>query len=142
MAIWKTEINIEALQHQRKGTLVEHLGIEYVEIGDDFIKAKMPVDNRTRQPMGLLHGGANVALAESLGSMGANMCLDISKEYALGLDINSNHIRGVREGFVFGIAKPIHIGGKTHVWEIKVYDEQERLVHISRLTMVVLKING
>ncbi|MDB5226950.1 MAG: thioesterase family protein [Bacteroidota bacterium] len=140
MVIWKTEIDIAVLQQQRKGTLVEHLGIEYVEIGDDFIKAKMPVDNRTRQPMGLLHGGANVALAESLGSMGANMCLDNSKEYALGLDINSNHIRGVREGFVFGVAKPIHIGVKTHVWEIKVYDEKERLVHISRLTMVVLQI--
>lgn len=142
MAIWKQEINMEALTQQRKGTLVEHLGIEYVEIGDDFVKARMPVDHRTVQPMGLLHGGANVALSESLGSMAANLCLDNSKEYALGLDINSNHIRGVREGFVTGIARPIHIGGKTHVWEIKVYDEKDRLVHISRLTMVVLQVSG
>lgn len=135
-------MNIEVLQEHRKNTLVEHLGIEYLEIGGDFVKARMPVDHRTRQPLGLLHGGAHVALAESLGSMAANLCLDTSKEYALGLDINSNHIRSVREGFVTGIAKPVHIGGKTQVWEIKIYDEQERLLNISRLTMIVLKLGS
>lgn len=139
MAIWKVNnITVEALNQQSKGTLVEHLGIEMTEIGEDYVKAKMPVDNRTRQPLGLLHGGAHVVLAESLGSMAANLCLDITKEYALGLDINSNHIKSVRDGFVIGIAKPIHIGGKTHIWEIKIYDEKETLLNISRLTMMVL----
>jgi len=139
MAIWKVEnITIEILNQQSKGTLVEHLGIEMTELGDDYVKARMPVDNRTRQPLGLLHGGAHVVLAESLGSMAANLCLDISKEYALGLDINSNHIKSVRDGFVTGIAKPIHIGGKTQIWEIKIYDDKENLLNISRLTMMVL----
>ncbi|MFN8259959.1 MAG: hotdog fold thioesterase [Chitinophagales bacterium] len=139
MQIWKVNnITVEALNQQSKGTLVEHLGIEMTELGDDFVKAKMPVDNRTRQPLGLLHGGAHVVLAESLGSMAANLCLDISKEYALGLDINSNHIKSVRDGFVTGVAKPIHIGGKTQIWEIKIYDEKENLLNISRLTMIVL----
>ncbi len=139
MRIWKvTDITVDALNQQSKGTLVEHLGIEMTELGDDFVKAKMPVDNRTRQPLGLLHGGAHVVLAESLGSMAANLCLDITKEYALGLDINSNHLKSARDGFVTGIAKPIHIGAKTQVWEIKIYDEKENLLNISRLTMMVL----
>lgn len=141
MSIWKHEsISLEALQQQSKNTLVEHLGIEYLEIGEDFVKARMPVDKRTHQPMGLLHGGAHVVLAESLGSMAANLCLDISKEYALGLDINSNHIRSVRNGYVIGIARPIHIGSKTQIWEIKIYDEKDRLLNISRLTMMVLSV--
>ena len=140
MRIWKvTDITVDALNQQSKGTLVEHLGIEMTELGDDFVKAKMPVDNRTRQPLGLLHGGAHVVLAESLGSMAANLCLDITKEYALGLDINSNHLKSARDGFVTGITKPIHIGVKTQVWEIKIYDEKENLLNISRLTMMVLK---
>lgn len=139
MSIWKvTNFTLDAVQQQSKGTIAEQLGIEWLEIGDDFVKAKMPVDHRTKQPMGLLHGGASVVLAESLGSMAANLCLDISKEYAVGLDINSNHLKGVRDGFVFGIAKPIHIGAKTQVWEIKIYDEKENLINISRLTMMVL----
>ncbi|MFN8295857.1 MAG: hotdog fold thioesterase [Chitinophagales bacterium] len=139
MTIWKVNnIALDALNHQSKGTMVEHLGIEIIELGDDFVKAKMPVDHRTKQPMGLLHGGASVVLAESLGSMAANLCLDISKEYAVGLDINSNHIKSVREGFVTGIARPIHIGSKTQVWEIKIYDEKDNLINISRLTMAVL----
>ncbi len=140
MRIWKIEhVSLEGLQQQSKGTLVEHLGIEYLEMGDDYVKARMPVDHRTRQPMGLLHGGAHVVLAESLGSMAANLCLDITKEYALGLDINSNHIRSAREGWVIGIARPVHLGSKTQIWEIKIYDEKENLLNISRLTMIVLK---
>ena len=139
MTIWKIKnISLDALNQQSKGTMVEHLGIEMMELGTDFVKAKMPVDHRTKQPMGLLHGGASVVLAESLGSMAANLCLDITKEYAVGLDINSNHLKSVRDGFVFGIAKPIHIGSKTQVWEIKIYDEKDNLVNISRLTMAVL----
>lgn len=139
MKIWKVDnITIEAVNQQSKGTIAEQIGIEWLEIGDDFVKGRMPVDHRTKQPMGLLHGGASVVLAESLGSMAANLCLDITKEYAVGLDINSNHLKGVREGFVYGIAKPIHIGGKTQVWEIKIYDEKDNLINISRLTMAVL----
>lgn len=140
MSIWKIDsISLEALQAQAKNTLVEHLGIQYVEIGDDFVKAKMPVDKRTHQPMGLLHGGAHVVLAETLGSMAANLCLDSTKEYALGLDINSNHLKAIKSGFVIGTAKPIHIGGKTQVWEIKIHDGNGNLLNISRLTMMVLK---
>jgi uncharacterized protein (TIGR00369 family) len=140
MQIWKIQgITIEALQQNSKNTLVEHLGIEFTEIGEDFLKAKMPVDHRTVQPMGLLHGGAHVVLAESLGSSAANLCLDITKEYALGLDINSNHLKSAKSGFVYGIARPIHIGSKTQVWEIKIFDEKENLLNISRLTMMVLK---
>ncbi|MEN9448768.1 MAG: hypothetical protein RJA25_2058 [Bacteroidota bacterium] len=140
MRIWKYDnITLDSLAFRSKDTLVEHLGIEYLELGDNFIKARMPVDNRTRQPMGLLHGGAHVVLAESLGSLAANLCLDTMQEYALGLDINSNHIKAVRDGFVTGIAQPIHIGNKTQVWEIKIYDEKDNLLNISRLTMMVMK---
>ncbi len=140
MAIWKFDnITLESLTARNKGTMMEHLGIECIEVGNDFIKARMPVDHRTRQPMGLLHGGAHVALAESLGSIAANLCLDVTKEYALGLDINSNHLRAVQEGYVFGIAKPIHLGSKTQVWEIKIYDENDKLLNISRLTMMVMQ---
>lgn len=140
MRIWKYDnITLDSLAFRSKDTLVEHLGIEYLELGDNFIKARMPVDNRTRQPMGLLHGGAHVVLAESLGSLAANLCLDTMQEYALGLDINSNHIKAVRDGFVTGIVQPIHIGNKTQVWEIKIYDEKDNLLNISRLTMMVMK---
>lgn len=140
MAIWHIQgITTEALQQNSKNTLVEHLGIEFTEIGDDYIVAKMPVDHRTHQPMGLLHGGAHVVLAETLGSTAANLCLDVTKAYALGLDINSNHLKSARNGFVYGTAKPIHIGAKTQVWEIKIVDENQQLLNISRLTMIVLK---
>ena len=139
MQIWKANgISLEALQQNSKNTLVEHLGIEFTEIGDDFISAKMPVDHRTHQPMGLLHGGAHVVLAETIGSTAANLCLDVTKEYALGLDINSNHLKGISSGFVYGTAKPIHIGAKTQVWEIKICNDKNQLLNISRLTMMVL----
>ncbi|MEZ5027010.1 MAG: hotdog fold thioesterase [Chitinophagales bacterium] len=140
MSIWKfKEIDLNILQERDKNTILETLGIEYTAIGEDFISAKMPVDKRTHQPMGLLHGGAHVVLAESLGSVAANLCLDVSKEYALGLDINSNHLKSIRSGYVYGTAKPIHIGSKTQVWEIKIKDENEHLLNISRITMIVLQ---
>jgi 1,4-dihydroxy-2-naphthoyl-CoA hydrolase len=142
MAIWKQLPSIDALNVQRKNTMMEHLGIDLVEIGEDFVKATMPVDKRTHQPMGLLHGGAHVALAETIGSIAANLCLDNARQYALGLDINSNHLRGVRSGHVTGIAKPVNIGRKVQVWEIKIYDEKEQLLNISRLTMMVLDIGS
>jgi 1,4-dihydroxy-2-naphthoyl-CoA hydrolase len=140
MAIWfKQDLSVADLTPLGKNTMGEHIGIEWTEVGADYIKARMPVDNRTRQPYGLLHGGASVALAETLGSVAAAMVIDHSVFYCVGLDINANHMRGVKEGFVTGITKPLHIGSSTHVWEIKIYDEKEKLVCVSRLTVAVLK---
>jgi 1,4-dihydroxy-2-naphthoyl-CoA hydrolase len=116
----------------------EHLGIEFIEVGEDFLKGRMPVDHRTRQPYGLLHGGASVALAETLGSVGAAYVVDRRQFNTVGLEINANHVRGVREGFVTGTARPIHIGKSTQVWEIRITDEREKLVCISRLTVAIL----
>ena len=126
------------LNENRKMTMIDHLGIEFLEVGDDFIKAKMPVDQRTIQPFGLLHGGASVALAETLGSVAANLCVDRETKMCVGLEINANHIRPVTNGFVYGIATPIHIGFSTQLWEIRIHNEQEKLVCISRLTMAIL----
>lgn len=139
MSIWKMKISLQQAQEHSRHTLADTLGIEFLEIGDDYVKARMPVDERTRQPMGILHGGAHVALAESIGSMAANLCLDTSKEYAVGLDINSNHIRKTSSGWVIGIARPVHLGAQTQVWEIKIFDESDKLLNITRLTMLVLK---
>ena len=140
MGIWfKKDLSVADLAPLGKNTMADHIGIEWVELGEDFIAARMPVDNRTRQPYGLLHGGASVALAETLGSVAAAMVVDTSKFYCVGLEINANHVRSAREGFVTGIAKPIHIGASTHVWDIKIYDEREKLVCVSRLTVAILK---
>jgi 1,4-dihydroxy-2-naphthoyl-CoA hydrolase len=142
MGIWcKKDLSLADIANLGKGNMAEHIGIEWVELGGDFLSARMPVDYRTRQPYGLLHGGASVALAETLGSVAAAMVVDSDKFYCVGLDINANHVRSAREGFVTGIAKPLHIGASTQVWEIKIYDERERLVCISRLTVAVLKLN-
>ena len=122
-----------------KGNLGEHLGMEFTEIGPDYIKATMPVDHRTKQPYGLLHGGASVALAETLGSVGAAMVVDHTEYICVGQEINANHLRSVRSGIVTGTAKPIHIGSSSQVWEIKIHDERDHLVCISRLTVAVLK---
>src|SRR5690606_29233027 len=111
-----------------RNTLAEHIGIEFITIGEDFIEARMPVDPRTHQPMGLLHGGASVVLAETLGSVGATLCVDQSRQFCVGLEINANHIKAVRSGFVTGVARPIHIGGKTQVWEIRISNEQKELI--------------
>ena len=142
MGIWfKKELTLTDFAELGNGTMGEHIGIEWTELGEDFLSARMPVDNRTRQPYGLLHGGASVALAETLGSVAAAMVVDDTKFYCVGLDINANHIRSTREGFVTGIAKPLHIGASTHVWEIKIYDEREKLICVSRLTVAILKLN-
>lgn len=119
-------------------TMVSHLGIVFTEIGSDFIKATMPVDSRTHQPLGLLHGGASVALAETLGSVAATCCIDTTIQYCVGLEINANHIKSVRSGMVTGRTNAIHIGKKTQVWEIKIVNDQEELVCISRITMAVI----
>jgi 1,4-dihydroxy-2-naphthoyl-CoA hydrolase len=121
-----------------RGNMVGFLGIEFTEVGPDYVCAKMPVDERTRQPMGLLHGGASVALAETLGSIAAYCTIDPDKQYCVGLDINANHVRAVSDGFVYGKATPLHLGRSTQVWEIRITDETGKLVCISRLTMSVL----
>ena len=131
-------ITCEALNKLSRNTLVDHLGIEFSDVGEDFISAKMPVDHRTHQPLGLLHGGASVVLAETLGSMAANCCIDTKLQYCVGLDINANHIKSVTQGFVTGTTKAIHIGKRTHVWEIKIVSEQNDLICISRITMAVI----
>ncbi len=136
--IWKIKPTIEMLHDfYPKEHIGEYIGIEFTEIGDDYLTGKMPVDHRTRQPLGLLHGGASCVLAETLGSVGASLCIDQTKQVAVGLDINANHLRAVREGYVYGTAKPIHIGRSTQVWEIKIVNESKQLVCISRLTMAV-----
>lgn len=138
MSFIQKGITIEQLNKLSPNTLAHSLGIEYIAIGDDFISAKMPVDHRTHQPLGMLHGGASVALAETLGSIGAYCCLDNKTQYCVGLEINANHIKSIKEGFVVGTAKPLHLGKKTQVWEIRIKNEQEELICISRLTMAVI----
>lgn len=137
MSIWHRPVVLTDLP--RRPSLASHLGIEFMDIGDDFVRARMPVDDRTRQPFGLLHGGASVALAETLGSIGATLVVDPEKFQCVGQEINANHVRGVREGFVIGTARPIHLGRRSHVWEIRIVDEQDRLVCISRLTVAVIE---
>ena len=138
MKIWQTEVTLEGLASRNKNTMFETVGIEFTEIGDDFLVARMPVDNRTRQPLGIMHGGASCVLAESVGSTAANCCVDPAKYYCVGLDINTNHIRSIREGFVIGIAKPFHLGRSTQVWSIEIFNEQKQLISVNRLTMAVL----
>lgn len=138
MSIWFTQATPEELNSGSTYTMVQHIGIEFIEVGEDWIKARMPVDQRTIQPFGLLHGGASVTLAESLGSVAANLCVDTEKKMCVGLEINANHVRSVRSGYVYGITKPIHIGSSTQLWEIQIRDEEDRLVCVSRLTMAVL----
>jgi len=118
--------------------MVTHLGIEFTAIGEDFIEAKMPVDHRTQQPLGLLHGGASLALAETLGSIAAACCLNLNEQYCVGLEINANHIKSVKEGVVTGTVMPLHMGRKTHVWEIKIRNEKKDLICVSRITMAVM----
>jgi 1,4-dihydroxy-2-naphthoyl-CoA hydrolase len=139
MTIWKSPRSVEELNSSGVGTLVEHLGIRFTEIGDDFIRGTMPVDARTRQPYGLLHGGASVALAETLGSMGATMCVDAREYLCVGQEINANHVRAARTGLVTGTARPVHLGGRTHVWTIEIQNDAGNLVCTSRLTIAIIR---
>ena len=141
MNIWKEIIDLQIAAKRSENTMVEYLGIEFTEVGDDYIKARMPVDHRTQQPLGIMHGGASCVLAETVGSIAANYCVDPKKQYCVGLDINTNHIRSIRSGFVIGTAKPYHLGRSTQVWSIEITDEQDRLISINRLTMAVLDKN-
>ena len=138
MGIFRTHRTVEALNKWSANTIASQIGIEFTAIGEDYLEATMPVDHRTHQPLGLLHGGASVTLAETLGSVAATLCVDETKQFCVGLEINANHIRSVREGYVKGITKPVHIGKKTQIWEIRITTADGDLVCISRITMAVL----
>lgn len=140
MAIWTREISLEAVNERCQGSLIGHIGIEVVEIGDDYLKARMPVDTRTKQPAGVLHGGASVVLAETLASWAATFSVDSTKHHCVGLEINANHVRAASSGFVYGTARPIHLGRSTHIWEVRVTNEDDKLVCVSRVTMAVLDV--
>lgn len=139
--IFPKNLTLDTLNDWGKNTMTDFLGIEFTKIGNDFLEATMPVSPRTKQPLGLLHGGANVVLAETLGSVAATLTLDKEKQFCVGLEINANHIKSVREGLVKGVASPIHLGKKTQVWDIRIYTESGDLSCISRITMAILEKN-
>ena len=138
MSIWRNATTLEALQASAANSLVELLDMRFTEIGPDYLRATMPVNARTHQPMGVLHGGASVALAETVGSTAANLCVDRQREACLGQEINANHLRPVSGGLVTATARPLHRGSRSQVWQIEIRDERERLVCVSRLTMAVV----
>lgn len=138
--IWHHKnLRVEDFAHLGKGNMGEHLGLTFAEIGPDYLKGTMPVDHRTRQPYGLLHGGASVVLAETLGSIASALVVDHSRYRCVGVEVNANHLRSVKEGLVTGTCRPLHLGRTTHVWEIRITDERQRLVCVSRLTVAVIK---
>jgi 1,4-dihydroxy-2-naphthoyl-CoA hydrolase len=138
MAIWHDTFSLDFVKQHSQNTLVSQLGIEFLEAGDDYLTARMPVDARTCQPARVLHGGASVALAETLASWAATFVVDREKNYCVGLEINANHVRAATGGWVIGTARPVHLGRSTQVWEVRISDESQRLVCISRVTMAVL----
>lgn len=140
MSIWFQKISTVDLTGIFANTMAEFLKLEWVEIGDDFLKLSMPVDNSTRQPYGFLHGGASCVLAETIGSAGSALVIDREKYYCVGLEINANHLRSVKDGKVTATAKPLHLGKSTHVWDIKIHDDNAKLVCVSRLTVAILPI--
>lgn len=137
IGIFRKLLGVDDINRMNAGTICEHLGIEFTEVGPDYLRAKMRVDTRTRQPAGILHGGASVTLAESLGSVAAYLCMEPGST-AVGLDINANHLRPMHDGWVYGRCHPLHIGRTTHVWQIEIRDAADRLVCTSRLTMAVV----
>lgn len=143
MAIWfdKT-INLEKIKDFGKNFMPDFLGMNWVEIGDNFLKISMPVNEKTRQPYGLLHGGASCALAETAGSVASALVIDPDKFYCVGLEINANHVKGVKEGLVTGTATPLHLGRTTHVWDIKIHDSFQKLICVSRLTVAIISIDN
>jgi 1,4-dihydroxy-2-naphthoyl-CoA hydrolase len=138
MTIWRTPTSVEQIREYSRETLAETIGIRVTEIGPDFLRATMPVNPKVHQPMGVLHGGASVALAETVGSVAATLCVDQEKYVCLGQEINANHLRPISSGMVTATARPYHIGKRSHVWSIEIRDEKERLVCVSRLTMAVV----
>jgi len=141
MSIWFEDFTIDNVKTLRNNTLNKHLGIEFLEIGSDYILAKMPVDDRTRQSRGMLHGGASCVLAESLGSIASNLCINMRKQKAVGLEINANHLRPVFDGYVIGKAIPVNLGKSIHVWNISITNEAGKLNCISRLTMAIVDLS-
>src|SRR5579864_837211 len=139
MSIWRIQASVEQLQEHSRNTLAETIGIRISQIGPDFLSATMPVTATTHQPQGILHGGASVALAETVGSLAANLCVDREKYLCVGQEINANHLRPASSGRVTGTARPFHIGGRSQVWGIEIRDEQDKLVCVSRLTMAVVE---
>ena len=135
--MWLKNPTPEHLNGMSDGTLMQALGIQFVGINEDSLTATMPVDGRTRQPFGLLHGGASVALAETLGSTASHLCIDEEKQFSVGLEINANHVRSMRTGLVTGVARAVHVGRTTHIWDIRISDEKGRLVCICRLTTAI-----
>lgn len=138
MSIWKTEVDLEIVKKRNWGTMVTHMGIEFLEVGPDYLVAKMPVDERTKQPHGIMHGGASCVLAETVGSVAANYCVDLTKEYCVGLEINTSHVKSISSGWVIGTARPLHIGRTTQLWEIRIENEQGQLISMNRLRMATL----
>lgn len=138
MKIWHAELDLEKIIARGKGTMLEHLGIEFIELGKDYLTARMPITEKVKQPLGIMHGGASCVLAETVGSTAANFCVDLNTQYCVGLDINTNHIRSIREGYVYGTAKPFHLGKTTQVWGIDIINEEKKLISVNRLTMAVL----
>ena len=137
--MWFKKPSVEEINTLVKGTMATHLGIEITEIGDDFLRGRMPVDHRTKQPYGILHGGASVVLAETIGSIASHCCVDLEKFITVGLEVNGNHLRQVHQGFINCTARPIHLGKKIHVWEIEIEDDKGKLVHVGRLTTAVIE---
>lgn len=138
MKIWKVTPARDSLGFDIRPNMMDALGITIDEVGDDFLKGSMPVDHRTRQSMGILHGGASVALAETLGSLAANFCVDLAKHVAVGMQINSNHVRPAKQGRVVGTARPVHLGQSTQVWRIEIEDERKRMISITTLSVAVI----
>jgi 1,4-dihydroxy-2-naphthoyl-CoA hydrolase len=142
MSIWYDKtITLQKIKDFGKDTMANSLGLEWTEIGDDFLKMSMPVDERTRQPYGMLHGGASCVLAETLGGVASALVIDMDKFYCVGLEINANHLKSVKEGTVTGYCTPLHLGKNTHVWDIKIFDTSQKLICVSRLTMAIIPIN-
>ena len=140
MTIWfDKNASLDNIKTLGNRTMTEHLGLEFIEIGKDFLKAKLPVDHRTIQAYGLLHGGASCVLAETLGSVASFLVIDSSQYLCVGIEINANHIRSAKEGFVYGVCSPLHLGSSTHVWDIRITNDEEKLVCISRLTVAIMK---
>ncbi|HEY8660217.1 MAG TPA: hotdog fold thioesterase [Hanamia sp.] len=141
MPIWfHKRVTKEQIKELSKNTMPEFLGIEWTEIGDDYLKVTMPVNEHTRQPYGMLHGGASCVLAETVGGFASALVIDMEKFYCVGIEINANHLRSVREGLITGVCTPLHLGKNTHVWDIKIYDRHEKLFCVSRLTMAIIPI--
>jgi 1,4-dihydroxy-2-naphthoyl-CoA hydrolase len=139
MSIWRSTASPEALTERAGASMPGFLGIRFTEIGEDFLRATMPVNARTHTPFGILHGGASVALAETVGSVASLLCVDAEQFMCVGQEINANHLRGITSGTVTATARPFHLGGRSHVWHIEIRDERERLVCVSRLTMAVVE---